>query len=497
MERSQKNISLVLKIALGLLFVVTVFTHLVAVHNTYIFQNDEARDVLIALKMIQNRQPVLLGPETSVGNMYLGPFYYYLMVPALLLSNLDPVGPAIMVALFGIATTFLIYLLGKLWHSPTVGVIAALFYAISPIMVHHSRSSWNPNVIPFFVSLLLLLPNLKKQLYQFIFGLLVGILFQLHYVALILPGLLFLNSVYSFAKTKEYSSLLRCIGFTALGFIFTSAPFWLFELRHNFVNSTAFITYLTDKTSSTTIYPPYLPRLLANFRLFINGTLFSSSLTATIPQLVSWIGGLLFIVSLIFRPQRSTTLIAFSLLLLSLLKENMNIHYLAFLFPLAAVWFGSLFALPKLLQLVVAGLSLYLIAHFYPSISYALSQNENAPVKRSADTAAYIVKEAAGRPYNVVGSQGTFTNTISYFLAISDNPPKNDLQPLVFDICTNEPCKADEETTVLLFLTGPSHPSLIDYLGHPAINEFTIPRRIVKNEWVTYDIYVATIELEP
>lgn len=497
MGRIKITKSLIAKIAFAVVLAISIFTHLFAVNNTYIFQNDEARDALITLKMIQNGKPVLLGPETSVGNMYLGPYYYYLMVPALWLSNLNPVGPAIMVGLFGIATTYLIFLLGKRNRSPWVGIIAALFYSLSPIMIHHSRSSWNPNVIPFFVCLLLLTPDLKKPLHQLFFGLIVGVLFQLHYVALILPGLMFLGALYTFLKSKEYFSLLR-LGFLALlGFLITSSPFWLFEIRHNFVNSSAFFTYLTNKTSVDTIYPPYLNRFFSNFRLLINGVLYSSSLTATIPKIVTFLGGLLFFGSLLFKGNFYNRYIFASLLVLSLLKENINVHYLSFLFPLVALWFGTLFTTPKFIRYGVIALSLYMFAHFYPSLSYAFTRTENAPVKRSREAAAYIVKEAAGRPYNVVGSQGTFTNTISYYLAISDNPPKNDLQPLVFDICTGGPCKADEETTVLLYLTGPSHPSLIDYLGHPAINEFTIPRRIVKNEWVTYDVYVATIELQP
>ena len=129
--------------------------------------------------------------------MYLGPFYYYLMVHSLILSKLDPVGPAIMVAILGILTTYLIYLLGKKSFHYYVGVVSALFYALSPIMLHHSRSSWNPNVLPFFVALLLLLPNLKKPIWQVCFGFLVGIIFQLHYVALILPGFIFLTTSFS------------------------------------------------------------------------------------------------------------------------------------------------------------------------------------------------------------------------------------------------------------------------------------------------------------
>ncbi len=87
----------------SLVLLVSAFTHLYRIDKTFVFHNDEGRDALISYRMIDTKRPVLLGPETSVGNMYLGPFYYYLMVPALALSGLNPVGPAIMVAFLGIA----------------------------------------------------------------------------------------------------------------------------------------------------------------------------------------------------------------------------------------------------------------------------------------------------------------------------------------------------------------------------------------------------------
>lgn len=476
---------------------ISIFTHFYRIEYTYIFQNDEGRDALIAFKMIDSGRPVLLGPETSVGNMYLGPFYYYLMVPGLILSKLDPVGPAIMVALLGIITTYLVFLLGKKSFGYWVGLASALFYTLSPIMLHHSRNSWNPNVIAFFVSLLLLLPNLKKPIWQLCFGFLTGIIFQLHYVALILPGLLFLVASFDYLRNHKFKSFITFCLVSLAGFLISSSPFWLFEYRHAFVNSSAFITYLSSKTSGDSIQTTYFGRVANNLRLLVDGVFYSSSLTPKIPAYLTSLTIVAFFSTLIFASSRYSVLIFFSILSLSFLKESINVHYLAFLFPVVAVWFGSLFKMGKLLLLPLIGLVIYLLIHFAPSHLYAFTQTENAQVRRSRETAAYIVKEASGRPYNVVGAQGTFTSTISYFLAISDNPPRNELENLLFDICTNAPCKQDEETTVLLYLAGPSHPSLIEYLGHPAINEFTTPRKIIKNEWVTYDIYVATIELRP
>src|SRR4030042_6037624 len=77
------------------------------------FLGDEGRDVLIVKRMLVDHKFTLLGPTASVGGFFLGPIYYYFMLPFLWLWHMDPVGPAIMVALFGIATTFIVYKFGK------------------------------------------------------------------------------------------------------------------------------------------------------------------------------------------------------------------------------------------------------------------------------------------------------------------------------------------------------------------------------------------------
>ena len=113
------------------------------------FLGDEGRDVMV-VRNILHGDLTFLGPRSSAGDFYLGPIYYYLMAPFLFLSNYHPVGPAIMVALFSIATVYLIYRIGNKFFDKKTGLIAALLYSISPLVIIHSRSSWNPNVMPFF-----------------------------------------------------------------------------------------------------------------------------------------------------------------------------------------------------------------------------------------------------------------------------------------------------------------------------------------------------------
>lgn len=475
------------------------FTHLYRIDKTFVFHNDEGRDALIALRMIQSGQPVLLGPETSVGNMYLGPFYYYLMVPSLFVSGLDPVGPAIMVAILGIFTTILLIHLGKKYGNLSTGLVAGLFYALSPVMLHYSRSSWNPNVIPFFSILLILVHINKSKWKSLYFGILSGIIFQLHYVALVLPGLLFLHEIWQYHVAKKMSKLPRIILAIFVGFLISTAPFWLFEARHNFVNTRSFGNYLSEKSISLdSAYPSYLSRVAKNTKTIISGMIGSQSVSSS--EATSWmvfgVGIIVFYVSLVNFNYLGLILLG-SLLVVSLLKESIYVHYLAFLFPVVSLLVGIAATKSRWLSLLTIIFLVAMAKTTYASLVYNLHEKTSIQTVRAKNVSDYIVKQAAGRSYNVVNTQGSYTTTISYYLAISANPPSNDLQPLVYDICENGPCPPDDESTVLLYLTGPAHPSIAKYLGHPQINEFTQPRKMVSNEWVTYDIHVATIELKP
>jgi 4-amino-4-deoxy-L-arabinose transferase-like glycosyltransferase len=188
----------------------------------------------------------LLGPTSSVGGFFLGPIYYYFMAPFLWLFNYNPVGPAVMVALFGIATVWLIYIFCADLFNPKIGIIASFLYAISPLVISYSRSSWNPNPLPFFSLLILFILYkgvLKNKLKLFfIVGILLGIAMQLHYLATFLAAVIFFyvllselfNSKTSVQKiilplAKKYLSIFA-------GFMIGWSPFLAFELRHGFLD---------------------------------------------------------------------------------------------------------------------------------------------------------------------------------------------------------------------------------------------------------------------
>src|SRR3989344_4823774 len=136
-------------VILSLILLFAAFLRLYKIGAYMNFLGDEGRD-MIAIYEILHGNLTLLGPASSVGGLFLGPIYYYFAAPFLFLSRYDPVGPSIMAALFGVASVFLVYKIGKEFFGEGAGIIASLLYAISPVVIIYSRSSWSPNIVPFF-----------------------------------------------------------------------------------------------------------------------------------------------------------------------------------------------------------------------------------------------------------------------------------------------------------------------------------------------------------
>jgi 4-amino-4-deoxy-L-arabinose transferase-like glycosyltransferase len=81
------------------------------------FGGDQGYDFLIVKKILEGDLTLLgpkIGPYNQLGNLYLGPAYYYLLAPALFLFHLDPIGAAFLTVILSLCTIFLIYLISFL-----------------------------------------------------------------------------------------------------------------------------------------------------------------------------------------------------------------------------------------------------------------------------------------------------------------------------------------------------------------------------------------------
>lgn len=308
------------------------------------FLGDQGRDIIIVRDFLKNGNLFFIGPQTSIGNMYLGPFYYYLIAPALLLSNFNPVGPAIFIALLSVVTAYLIFCISKKWFNPRAAYIATFLYAISPTAIKFSNFSWNPNVMPLFALLFIYFMTEKRYVWA---SVAFAMCLNSHYLALILLPLAFLIWLKDYSK-KSIKTTLIAIAVFALSLV----PQLLFDIKHQGQNIKALLTFFSERetTVNLKVYKslPVIPELFNQ----INTSLLAGK-DETFGIIVSIILFLGIIYLFIRHKNKKFTYCVlwylFGLIGLGLYKQHIYDHYFGFLFPVLFMLIGYLISkLPKL-----------------------------------------------------------------------------------------------------------------------------------------------------
>ncbi len=242
------------RIFLIALIVVASFLRLYRFKDFMEFLGDQGRDAIIAKQILVDHHLTLLGPGTSVGSMYLGPLYYYFMVPFLAITYPDPVGPALAVCILGILTVALMYILGRELIGKSGAAFASVLFAFSPIAVKLSRFSWQPTPAP-IVGLIMLWSSYKaikgNKWYWLVSWICFIVLTQLHYVALLslIPnGVMFLFDIYKNRRNKKHLIVyLKVIGISFLVFLFSILPLVLFDIRHDHLVLRGFTSFFNEQ----------------------------------------------------------------------------------------------------------------------------------------------------------------------------------------------------------------------------------------------------------
>jgi 4-amino-4-deoxy-L-arabinose transferase-like glycosyltransferase len=445
-------------LAIAVILAIAAFMRLYRIQDYMTFLGDEGRDVLVVYNILHGHL-TLLGPTSSVGGFFLGPIYYYFMAPFLWLFNYNPVGPAVMVALFGIATVWLIYIVGKEFFNAKVGLIAAAAYAISPLVITYSRSSWNPNPLPFFSLLILYLlykALIKKSLKLFfVVGILFGIAMQLHYLSLFLGMIILIYvlsiNLYEIKSIKILSKLFYSYLSIFLGFLIGWSPFLAFEIRHGFLDFRSVFNFIlfSGKTGVggnyfATVYDVF-------FRLFGRLVFYFPSpdlqyryghLMLDVWQSFVLLFAVFACVVIFLKLYRSykdksedfkkylllMTWLIIGVLLFGFYKKAIYDYYFAFMFPLPFLLVAqsldylrkiSFFKLGNVLMLVlfiiIVALNLDGIPFQYPS---------NRQLNQAETIAKFVDSKTDGKPFNfALLAAGNSDHAYRYFFTIWNHPP--------------------------------------------------------------------------
>lgn len=467
----------------GLLFVLLIggFLRLYRISEYMTFLGDEGRDAIVVRRLLVNFDPILIGPGTSIGNMYLGPLYYYFMAPWMLLFGLSPVGASIGVALLGVATIFLIWILAREWFGSMYAILASFLYAISPIVITYNRSSWNPNIMPFFALLCVYgmwrVWKNKEFLWLLIVGVSYAFVLQSHYLGLILLPILGMVWVATLlkltrSKTKKFGDWKLKIGsfstksiFALLVFLFLMSPLVIFDARHGWNNFNAIQTFFGERETTLSIKPwssfyklpevgtEIITRLLGGTNLEVG--VFLSYLLS--------IGFFLYALQILIKLIKKSVLTTeeqgiFVLIIwafigvlgLAAYKQHIYDHYFGFLFPLPFLLFvglsKKLISASKFFGVFVVGLlTLAIILASFESSP--LRYPPNRQYQRTEAIAKKVYDESREMPFNFgLIAERNYDDAYQFFLELW-GAPMVEINPLMaeititdqlFVICENE-----------------------------------------------------------
>lgn len=415
------------------------------------FLGDQGRDAIVVSRIFTEGDFVFIGPVTSIGNMYLGPLYYYWMVPWLVMSYPSPVGPAYAMAFLGTATVFLTYWWGRKLVGHQAAMWASFLLGFSQTAIYFSRFSWNPNPEP-LVSLAMIYATYlawKKHPFWWIgVALAWSILIQLHYMTLLAAGgagIIWMTQLFEVFKrnssSKHWRQPFLLSTLTAVAVVLVSlTPLLLFDWKHNWLNARGFWDMATDPGD----FP--MPPLVRVWQII------RETHGRSMHILTEWLVGSLrgFNTFTVFMTlvvtgfvaatnakYRSGLLVIFAYLFVGILgtawyQHSVFDHYISFLFPTTVLLHGVVLnslthlnlgkiPLGKIMALTVA---LGFVWYNFPSL---LLRDSNWSIyDQQRVTQSILERVQPGETYNIVLLSETKDlegQNYRYFLTTSDRPP--------------------------------------------------------------------------
>lgn len=407
------------------LIAVSAFMRLYRIDEYMTFLGDEGRDVLVVKKMLVDHDFPLLGAPTSVGNMYNGPLYYYMMAFSMAVWWMNPVAAAAMVALVGTAAVGLVYYLARSWFGKVSAIIAATLYSLSPVNIIYSRSSWNPNPAPFFALLGIIGLYKSRQSKNYLWMILTGgalaFAVQMHLLALILIpiyGAVWLLALKEKIKDEaSFKNFWTGLVLSLVTFLFLMSPMAIFDFKYNNQNFNAFKTFFFGDRATTVNLNPLntLERLVPIYsdnliNRYIAGQNYWLMILVSALVLIP-VAAFLFL--LLKKKKLNWPLFTLSVWILggvmglALYKQTIYDHYASFLNPAVFLLFASLSNLinsidSKKVNQYIRGVFflLFLVLVIVNLQISPLFAPPNRQMQRTQEVAKFIISESENKPFN-------------------------------------------------------------------------------------------------
>ena len=234
------------EIILTILLLGIVYRVLHTWNGNFLFNMDNARDMVDVREMVVLNKLRLTGPRSAIEGLFNGPAWYYLLAIPFILSGGDPYASIILeIILWTIGGFFLLKLSSGFGNLAMVA--CGFLWIASNYIVLTNIYAFNPNPVTLLTPLLIFLIdkyiNTKKFVYAIFSFFLGGLFFNFEMNAgVFIPVIIF------FAILFSKRELLKSKSFwvASLAFAVTVVPQILFDLKHNFIMSKSVLSFLAQ-----------------------------------------------------------------------------------------------------------------------------------------------------------------------------------------------------------------------------------------------------------
>lgn len=190
----------------------------------------------------------LIGQETSSSGVFIGPLFYYSLIPFYALFGGDPIGGVFLSAAIGAAAIVSVYYIVTKLYAKDAGTIAAVIFAFSNVIVMTDREvvPTTPAMLAsmwLFYALIVLLRGKQKQGFL-IAGITLGLVWNINLaIGIVAP----LFAIAFIASRKRLDIKAAALGLGA--FCVLMVPYAAFEYRHGFSQTKAIMGSVTTDTA--------------------------------------------------------------------------------------------------------------------------------------------------------------------------------------------------------------------------------------------------------
>jgi len=242
----KKNTLLIVVILIASYNIVQSAYHLF--YGDLLFHTDIARDFLLTQEMIDEKKLTLIGPRAGgIPGVFYSPLWFYINAPMLILGDGNPVIVGyfwMVLAVLSLGTTY--YITRRIFGN-TAACVAALIYSFEIVGFVRGMTPWFGSVA--------LSPPLMYLMYQFV----IKKRLRDYSLAVLINGFiicfqpafglitLFITYLIGLYYTVRFKKAIYLIAFPVSSLpLFT---YFLFEIRHNFLQTRAIIEFLFHNSS--------------------------------------------------------------------------------------------------------------------------------------------------------------------------------------------------------------------------------------------------------